>query len=115
MVSAEQAAEDVFQAGAEGEDSLHVSWSAGAEGAGDFHGCAGFTAFGQGDGVSPSLIGVGLTGGTFRGIERGADGALPGLLPQLRIADANTGDQLHQLQGELVTDELMMGEREGVR
>ena len=41
--------------------------------------------------------------------------ALSSLLPKLRFADANASDELHQLQRELVSDELVVRKNSGGR
>ena len=63
----------------------------------------------QRDGVSAALVRERLPRRTFGGVERRARGAFASLRPQLRFADARARYQLHQLQGELVGDEFVMG------
>jgi hypothetical protein len=41
-------------------------------------------------------------------VERGARRALSSLLPKLRVANANPRNGLHELERELVSDELVM-------
>lgn len=113
--SAHQATEHVFEPNPECEDCSDIRRRAGAQRAGDLDGGAGFTAFCERDGVGPGFVSASLPRCTFGAIESGGSGAFSGLLPELRFSDANPSDQLHQLQCELVGDELVMGKLTGGR
>jgi uncharacterized protein (DUF849 family) len=87
---------------------LHVSRRASAQSARNFNSRTRFTAFRQRDGVSASLVSERLPGCALSAVQRCARGTLSGLLPELRVADANASNELHQFQRELVSDELVV-------
>jgi hypothetical protein len=115
MLSAHQTTEYVFYANAECQHGCDMCWRASAQGAGNFYGGAGFTALGECNGVGSSLVGASLPRGAFGGVEGCRSRTLSGLLPELRVADAGLSNELHQLESELIGNELMMRRLTGGR
>ena len=113
--SKDQPTEHILEPHAQRKNRLDISRRAGAKGAGDFHGGARFTAFRERDCVHSRFVSERLPRRTFGSVERRARRALSGLLPELRVANASASDELHQFQGQLVGDELVVRKTVGGR
>jgi hypothetical protein len=105
-----QTTEDILDSCPELEDSEHVRLGAGAQGACYLDGGTGLAALSEGDSVGATLVSDRLPCGAFGGVERTTRGTLARLLPELSIRDARAGNEFHQLQSELTSDESMVGE-----
>ena len=104
----DEPAEDVLQPNSECEHDANVIPGASAERAGYLDRRARLAALSERDGVGATLVRQTLASRALGRIERGARGALARLLPQLRVPDARAADQLHELESELISDELVM-------
>ena len=78
---------------------------------GNLDGGSGLGGLAASDGVDARLIASAVAAGAFGDVEAGALGGARGLIAQLRIADAGKLHGLKELDGTLIRNELVMGER----
>jgi hypothetical protein len=93
-------AQDILDPRAQKDDGLDIRSRTRAERAGDLDGGAGFAALTERDTVSATLVRAGLTRGTLRAVERCGSSGFARLSAELRVGDADLGDELHQREAQ---------------
>src|SRR5512145_2201363 len=112
LLSADEPAEHVFYPATELLHGTNVRRRAAAESTGDLDRRDRLTRLRDRNPERARFVSGAAPRRTLRGIQGRGRCALSRLLPQPRIRDPRPADELHELERELVSDELVMGERD---